>query len=59
MTKLLTVATIPAAIILARSLPDWLSYIGGAVGAGWWIYRYAQWTAWEVRRKEIARRTGR
>lgn len=59
MTKLLTFATIPAFIILASSLPDWLSYIGGAVGAGWWIFRYTQWAAWEARRKEIARRTGR
>ena len=59
MTKLLTFATIPAAIILARSLPNWLSYIGGVVGMGWWICRYAQWAAWEARRREIARRTGR
>lgn len=58
MRKLLPIATIPVAIILARSLPDWLSYIGGAVGMGWWICRYAQWTAWEARRAEI-RRTGR
>lgn len=58
MTKLLPFATIPAAIILARSLPDWLSYIGGAVGADWWIFRYTQWAAWEARRAEI-RRTGR
>ena len=58
MTKLLTFATIPAAIILARSLPNWLSYIGGVVGMGWWIFRYAQWAEWEARRAEI-RRTGR
>ena len=59
MRNLLSIVTIPAAIILARSLPNWLSHIGGAVGVGWWIYRYAQWSAWEARRKEIARRTGR
>ena len=58
MRKLLTFATIPVAIITAHNLPDWLSYIGGAFGMGWWIYRYAQWTAWEARRAEI-RRTGR
>lgn len=59
MTKLLlTFATVPAAIILASSLPDWLSYIGGAASAGWWIFRYAQWAEWEARRAEI-RRTGR
>ena len=59
MRNLLSIVTIPATIILARSLPDWLSYIGGVVGMGWWIFRYAQWAAWESRRKEIARRTGR
>lgn len=58
MTKLLTFATVPILIILARSLPDWLSYIGGAVGVGWWICKYTQWAAWEARRAEI-RRTGR
>ena len=59
MTKLLTFATIPVFIILARSLPDWLSYIGGVVGMVWWIFKYVEWAAWEANRREIARRTGR
>lgn len=58
MHKLLPIATIPVAIIMAHNLPDWLAWLGGALGVGWRVCRYAWWASWEARRAEI-RRTGR
>lgn len=50
-SRLLFLATIPAAaaayISLVHSLPAWVHLAGGALGAGWWVCRYAVWRHWE------------
>lgn len=54
MTKVLTLATLLGGIIVARSLPGWMTLIGGGVSAGWWICRYAWWLE-ESKRRQAAK----
>lgn len=61
--KYLFPATLPVAaavyLSLMRSLPGWVHIALGALGAGWWVCRYVQWSAWEACRKKRKRPAGR
>ena len=40
-----------AVAISAASLPAWMTWAGGGIGAGWWICRYAWWLNWSKHRQ--------
>ena len=37
-------------------LPGWLPWIGGVIGATWWVCRYMHWQAWEAHKRSSPKR---